>query len=182
VRPRRSRSSCRGAGWSRGRGGTEAGRPGSLGHVLKGRNLNSLARQRQVGRPRPPIRPEGAVSFSTSSHILDSPEEPGSAPSGRGWDWEGTAYLAIHISPFQGETKLICTHRGETRNEFEDRVPGRCLPGRRPGLPEHSPTGWVASSEPHRGAIRDVPAKPDATWPVSPADSHSLQIRPDSSG
>jgi len=42
-----------------------------------------------------------------------------------------------------------------------------CLPGRRSGLPQPSPTGWVPigpkpSSKPHRGAITDLAAKPDA--------------------
>ena len=48
--------------------------------ALKGRHLNSLALQRQAGRPPLHIRPEGAVPFSDSP---SAQEELGSAPSGR---------------------------------------------------------------------------------------------------
>jgi hypothetical protein len=39
--------------------------------ALKGRNLISLALQRQVGSPIFPIRPEGAVPLATVSSVKD---------------------------------------------------------------------------------------------------------------
>jgi len=57
---------------SRGRGRSIVTAAGAGTPALKGRNLNSLAFQRQVGGPLPPlIRPEGAVPFGDSPSVRD---------------------------------------------------------------------------------------------------------------
>ena len=71
----------------------------------KGRNLNSLALQRQVGQSPTPIRPEGAVPFS-EAHAR---EQLGSAPSGRADSLGGPNLAlkrqAIHIPAPSGRAQ-----------------------------------------------------------------------------
>jgi hypothetical protein len=76
--------------------------------ALEGRNLNSLAFQRQVGIPRPPTRPEGAVLFSVAFRRATRWVPPLQGGVGLG----GLANLAlkrqaIQIPPFQGGTRRV---------------------------------------------------------------------------
>jgi hypothetical protein len=74
----------------------------------KGRNLNSLALQRQVSRS--PNTPPALKGRNPTLPLLQAVAK-GTAPSGRIWTWPAADLAlkrqAIQISPFQGGSPLF---------------------------------------------------------------------------